>query len=375
MSCIISYIMQAENIVIHHIGGRDGRRSFPLLPRFERDFVNVLYDADPSCAEQMASANKKLKSKLIVLPKCVGGKNGAEIFNINYDPYTSSLRAISPSKKNWYFYFRKWRQDVILGEVMSPMEKMEVKVTTMDELLINNKKIPPPDFLSLDTQGTEFEILRASSQILKENVLAVVSEVSFQEIYKKQKLFGDVSKLLSDQGFFFVKFTKYILDCSPFRYPKGLRGEGFQTATDALYLRNIKSVLRVKNKKKRVLMLEKLAFFACVFGQFEYSLECLNTAYEASAVSSRGLVYQRFLRKLYRASKQVPQVFAPTFKEEFTFEQSKARFNGKAELDERIEKPASPKIFRKTPDTSVEKLLRNHGLLKQADALKCNRLL
>ena len=65
-----------EKICSHHVGGRSGTRAFPVLMRFESDFVNVLYDADPECAVQMETLLKDSASETKVLPYCLGGKRG-----------------------------------------------------------------------------------------------------------------------------------------------------------------------------------------------------------------------------------------------------------------------------------------------------------
>ena len=38
-------------LVSHHIGGRAGTRTFPILDTFEHDINNVLYEADQSALD------------------------------------------------------------------------------------------------------------------------------------------------------------------------------------------------------------------------------------------------------------------------------------------------------------------------------------
>ena len=47
-------------LAIHHVGGRAGSRSFPHLIKFEKDIINVLYDADEDCLEQNKALNHHL---------------------------------------------------------------------------------------------------------------------------------------------------------------------------------------------------------------------------------------------------------------------------------------------------------------------------
>ena len=64
-----------------------------------------------------------------------------------------------------------------------------------------------PDFIKIDTQGSELEILEGSKRNLK-NCLGLEVEVEFKKIYKNQKLFDEVFKFLSKNGFDFVDFSE-----------------------------------------------------------------------------------------------------------------------------------------------------------------------
>ena len=86
----------------------------------------------------------------------------------------------------------------------------EIKVETLDEIL-SKKKFEinssfRPDFIKLDTQGSEFEILKGAARVLKNECLIIVCEVSFCEIYKDQKLFSEVEIFLRELGFTFYGF-------------------------------------------------------------------------------------------------------------------------------------------------------------------------
>lgn len=81
-------------------------------------------------------------------------------------------------------------------------KKIKFKVNKLDN--IANFK---PDFIKIDTQGSELEILKGS----KKNLIKCIGlevEVEFQEIYKNQKLFDDVFKFLKNNGFEFIDFSE-----------------------------------------------------------------------------------------------------------------------------------------------------------------------
>lgn len=87
--------------------------------------------------------------------------------------------------------------------------RCELQTDTLDNVLFNQDMgdYPWGEFLKIDTQGTEFEILQGSYRVLRERTVAVVAEVAFCELYKGQKLFSDVEALMREAGFSFYGFT------------------------------------------------------------------------------------------------------------------------------------------------------------------------
>lgn len=62
------------------------------------------------------------------------------------------------------------------------------------------------EFLKLDVQGAELEVLQGGERVLLERTVAVIAEVSFCELYENQPLFGDVALFLKSKGFGFYGF-------------------------------------------------------------------------------------------------------------------------------------------------------------------------
>ena len=82
----------------------------------------------------------------------------------------------------------------------------ELSTTTLDQFLSENPG-NPANFIKIDVQGAELDIFQGGLQALKD-VLFIVTEVEFVELYHGQPLFGDVSSFLQKQGFMFHKFTE-----------------------------------------------------------------------------------------------------------------------------------------------------------------------
>ncbi len=78
----------------------------------------------------------------------------------------------------------------------------EVWCTTLDEFA-RRDGIEAVDYLKLDTQGTELDILRGGEAMLA-STLVIKTEVEFVQVYRGQPLFGEVVGHLADRGFRFV---------------------------------------------------------------------------------------------------------------------------------------------------------------------------
>lgn len=64
------------------------------------------------------------------------------------------------------------------------------------------------EFLKLDTQGTELEILQGAKRTLSERTAAIIVEVEFCYLYEGQKLFSELEIFLRESGFSFYGFEK-----------------------------------------------------------------------------------------------------------------------------------------------------------------------
>jgi 2-O-methyltransferase len=76
---------------------------------------------------------------------------------------------------------------------------IEVQCKTLDDWA-EQYNIPKVDFLWLDMQGGEYEMLKASKKIL-DSVKVILTEVSLKETYENVPLYAEFSQWLGEKGF------------------------------------------------------------------------------------------------------------------------------------------------------------------------------
>jgi hypothetical protein len=256
------------NLVVHHIGARGETQAFPLLPAFDADVVNVLVDADKSSQAETQAVNSQRSARIITAPVCIAGANGPRAFHHTHCPYGSSLLSIDPAVGDLYVAPRWIDFDYTIKDALATARAEPVDAVTLDEMVAQSDgRIPLPDFLSLDTQGSELEILRGSPRCVA-SALAIVCEVEFVPLYAGQPLIDDVFAFMRANGFVFCGFSE-ILSGSYFRAPIGLRGKTCPVTTDALFLKRPDGVTDA-------LELKKLALFALINGHIEFALWALS---------------------------------------------------------------------------------------------------
>lgn len=91
-----------------------------------------------------------------------------------------------------------------LAELTRVVERSEVKTQRLDDI----KEVEGADFVKLDAQGAELDIIEGADKIL-ENAVVVHTEVEFVPMYQGQPLFAEIDQALRARGFAFHKFMGF----------------------------------------------------------------------------------------------------------------------------------------------------------------------
>jgi len=155
--------------------------------------------------------------------------SGSSLFqaNIEYvNEHYDELKGTGPEMlaKTWYD-----RAELI--------RETEIACDTLDSVLMELPVTYTFDFLKIDAQGAEYEILRGAEKFLRKDCLGLQLELFSIPLYKGIKLKSEVEALLSEFGFDLVKTFK----------PHGT----FNSQNDCVFLKN--TIRPDMDEKRRVL--------------------------------------------------------------------------------------------------------------------------
>jgi len=105
------------------------------------------------------------------------------------------------------------------------------KTITLDTLLKKHPNFESADFLKIDVQGYELEVLKGAKRLL-EKVELVLMEVSLIPVNKGCPIMSEVVQFMADYDFRVLDF------CSQIR-----RSDGFLWQTDLLFIKNTSKFL------------------------------------------------------------------------------------------------------------------------------------
>jgi len=98
--------------------------------------------------------------------------------------------------------------------------------------------LPAPDFIKLDIQGAELQVLASGRRVLSQ-VLVVEAEAIFVPLYPGQPLFGELDCFMRSQGFVFHRFMNVAGRCyQPFALANSTIPVSQPLWADAIFVRN-----------------------------------------------------------------------------------------------------------------------------------------
>ena len=137
---------------------------------------------------------KFLQSDIIIENYALGEKNADVYLNQSFESSSSTLNQINSDSN----YFKK-KKKLLKNNNENFFTSIKVKMITLKDYIEKNK-IDHIDFLKIDTEGYEFEVLEGLQNKIS-NVGLIMFEHHYDDMIKKSYKYSHISKLLKDNDF------------------------------------------------------------------------------------------------------------------------------------------------------------------------------
>ncbi len=195
---------------------------------FDRAPMNyIAFEPDKEEAERLGRKYAAQNYQYRIEPLALMDFEGTVTFHIT--EHRGGCTTFEPNKESmiWETYLHD------LGIVE---EKVEVPCTTLDKFCAD--KAIHPDYIKLDTEGSELSILKGCPRELDESILGIYAEVQFNTTYEGASLFPRVMDYLNDHDFYLVNLTYDGKGSARNKYVKGHQ-YGILMGSDSFWLKKI----------------------------------------------------------------------------------------------------------------------------------------
>lgn len=195
------------------------------------------FDARPGSVK---NPSEDLGLEFHKIETAIGGANDpARAFYVTRGPGGSSFFRMDP----------KWTARTSPADYAELLSEETLQVRTLSDVIEKNEA-PKPNFLKLDIQGAELEVLEALKPEHRSEVDGLICEIEFVPLYENQPLFEDVHALMREYGLTIFDMRTHRMyrpvDGKPFEWFKKHKGYARAStqlnarlvAGDALYFRD-----------------------------------------------------------------------------------------------------------------------------------------
>ncbi len=226
-----------DHFVVVDVGARKG---FEKHWDHYADQINLI-GFEPNEESYKECVEKKSNAQTSYYPYALDKEKGEKDFYIT--SYLSACGFYKPDEK----IIKRFGS----GDTFNVTEVIKVPTIDLDSFC-DEYKIQNVDFIKLDTEGSELDILKGAEKTLKSSVIGISIEVEFIKMYIDQPLFSDIDQYLRS-----LNFELYDLDlnrktrASLSPYSSSNLDIGQLVQGQALYIRDADSELDEFNLNKK----------------------------------------------------------------------------------------------------------------------------
>ncbi|MEO5642328.1 MAG: FkbM family methyltransferase [Bacteroidia bacterium] len=259
---ILSFL-QSNTFSVVDAGARNGVIDFaPLAQWIKAD----AFEPDAEEAHRLEKT-RNVYASYHVHPFALAGAAGKRMLHLTRKRSFSSF--LTFDEKEFLKYFGRMTDHAKWMDGFETERSLEIDCVTLDELFHDTTI----DYLKLDTQGTELEILNGAAQLLKNKQISIVEvEVNMQPVYKGQPTFSVIDLFLREAGFLLVDYRINQYAFSAAKSKATIENPRIANGGDAVYVLNME-LLTTNEQKKRVLKAALLLAHKGYLSTSEYLLE------------------------------------------------------------------------------------------------------
>jgi FkbM family methyltransferase len=207
-------------------------------------------------------------------PIALGATTGTRMLHLAKFGQSSSLYPLNLEFLN----------DFAVRDAFQTVGAVEVAVTSLDACLATSTF--KPDFLKLDVEGAELDVLTGSAENLNDYVLGIQAEVSFSPRHKGAPLFGDIDQFLRNRGFRLFALSREMMMRrpeihGPVSQPQLVWGDVVYFLSRDTFFKRLEHLNREERERKFV----KFILILLAYRAHDYALELLETKDAAGLLS------------------------------------------------------------------------------------------
>jgi FkbM family methyltransferase len=180
------FIDRGEPLVVVDVGANEGLTAERVLREFPNAKVHAFEPAPETY--KLLQARVASNPQIRTYPLACGSTNGSVDFHVTENHWCSSVLPPSDLGKRYY------------GDWYATREVVKVPVTTLDDWATRNN-VAHVDFLKVDAQGYDLQVLQGAKRLLASGVRAINCECQFAPEYEGCASFSQVDRFLADQGY------------------------------------------------------------------------------------------------------------------------------------------------------------------------------
>jgi len=216
---------------VWHVGSRGSAGKTPDWSVYRKDLSLITFDADPTASP---SAKSVADWRSVRMEQCaVSSNDGVAILHVTKSPTLSSLH--HPIAPAGVMNHPLGRCDYQFREGLEIGANIEVPLRSIDSLCAEG--FQAPNWLTIDTQGHEMEVLSGARRALDTSVAGVTIEVSFVDLYDSTPGVGDIHNFMTARGFDLIDIKPIHAHRS--REPFAWRGRSSVFMADLTYFRTL----------------------------------------------------------------------------------------------------------------------------------------